>query len=93
MELRIAGTVGESIVDGPGFRFTIFTQGCPHGCEGCHNPQTHDFNGGIVVDTDQLYNEIIKDPLREERVFCVLYSASKIANIPYCVSLLLPIHD
>ena len=52
MELRIAGTVGESIVDGPGFRFTIFTQGCPHGCEGCHNPQTHDFNGGIVVDTD-----------------------------------------
>ena len=54
MKLRIAGTVGESIVDGPGFRFTIFTQGCPHGCEGCHNPQTHDFNGGIVVDTDQL---------------------------------------
>ena len=50
MKLRIAGTVGESIVDGPGFRFTIFTQGCPHGCEGCHNPQTHDFNGGIVVD-------------------------------------------
>ena len=60
MKLRIAGTVGESIVDGPGFRFTIFTQGCPHGREACHNPQTHDFNGGIVVDTDQLYNEIKK---------------------------------
>ena len=69
MELRIAGTVGESIVDGPGFRFTIFTQGCPHGCEGCHNPQTHDFNGGIVVDTDQLYNEIIKDPLLDGVTF------------------------
>ena len=58
MELRIAGTVGESIVDGPGFRFTIFTQGCPHGCEGCHNPQTHDFNGGIVVDTDPLLDGV-----------------------------------
>ena len=69
MKLRIAGTVGESIVDGPGFRFTIFTQGCPHGCEGCHNPQTHDFNGGIVVDTDQLYNEIIKDPLLDGVTF------------------------
>ena len=41
--IRIAGTVGESIVDGPGFRYTLFVQGCPHGCPGCHNPQTHDF--------------------------------------------------
>ena len=44
--IRIAGTVGESIVDGPGFRYTLFVQGCPHGCPGCHNPQTHDFDGG-----------------------------------------------
>ena len=36
MVIRIAGTVGESIVDGPGIRYTIFTQGCPHHCEGCH---------------------------------------------------------
>lgn len=35
----------------------------------------------------------MKDPLREERVFYAPYSASKIANIPYCVSLLLPIYD
>ena len=45
-KIRIAGTVGESIVDGPGFRYTLFVQGCPHGCPGCHNPQTHDFEGG-----------------------------------------------
>lgn len=69
MKLRIAGTVGESIVDGPGFRYTIFTQGCPHGCEGCHNPQTHDFSGGMIVDTDQLYSEIIKDPLLDGVAF------------------------
>ena len=40
-KIRIAGTVGESIVDGPGFRYTLFVQGCPHGCPGCHNPQAH----------------------------------------------------
>ena len=44
--LRLAGIVRESIVDGPGIRFTVFCQGCPHACDGCHNPETHDFNGG-----------------------------------------------
>ena len=42
--LRVAGVIDESIVDGPGIRFVIFTQGCPHNCPGCHNPQTHDFS-------------------------------------------------
>ena len=45
-ELRIADVIGESIVDGPGYRMTVFTQGCPHHCEGCHNPHTHSFDGG-----------------------------------------------
>ena len=61
-ELRIAGTIGESIVDGPGIRYVLFTQGCPHGCPGCHNPQTHDFNGGKVVDTAALLADIRKNP-------------------------------
>ena len=46
MNLRIAGVVKESIVDGKGLRFVIFCQGCPHNCPGCHNPHTHDFEGG-----------------------------------------------
>ena len=62
-ELRIAGLAPESIVDGPGFRFTVFTQGCPHHCEGCHNPNTHDFGGGEVVDTDTLWERISTDIL------------------------------
>ncbi|MCD8248802.1 MAG: radical SAM protein, partial [Lachnospiraceae bacterium] len=53
-ELRIAGTVQDSIVDGPGLRYVIFTQGCPHHCPGCHNPQTHDFAGGSVADTEKI---------------------------------------
>ncbi len=63
MQIRIAGTVSESIVDGVGFRYVIFTQGCPHGCPGCQNPQTHDFGGGRLVDTDELFRECIEDPL------------------------------
>lgn len=62
-KLKISGIVKESIVDGPGIRYVIFTQGCPHHCIGCHNPQTHDFNGGKYIDTETLYEEIVKDPL------------------------------
>lgn len=61
--LRINGVVPESSVDGPGLRYAIFTQGCPHGCEGCHNPQTHDFAGGREADADELLAEIERDPL------------------------------
>lgn len=56
MKVRIAGIVPNSIVDGEGVRLTVFFQGCPHKCVGCHNPQTHDFNGGILVDTDEIVN-------------------------------------
>ena len=63
MLIRLAGLVPESFVDGPGIRFAIFTQGCPHNCEGCHNPETHDFNGGRLADTDKIYNKIKQYPL------------------------------
>ena len=58
MKIKLAGLVSDSIVDGPGFRFTIFTQGCPHRCEGCHNPQTHDFEGGRYADCDRIMEKI-----------------------------------
>ncbi len=69
MELRIAGTVNDSIVDGPGIRFTIFTQGCPHHCEGCHNPQTHSFEDGELVDIDVLFKKIQGNPLLDGVTF------------------------
>lgn len=61
--LRLAGVIRESVVDGPGWRFVVFSQGCRHNCEGCHNPQTHDFNGGYMSDVDKIIGEIKKDPL------------------------------
>lgn len=61
--IKIAGVVNDSIVDGEGFRFAIFTQGCMHNCPGCHNPQTHDLNGGYTADTDELFAQICENPL------------------------------
>lgn len=69
MKLRIAGTANDSIVDGPGIRFTVFTQGCPHSCKGCHNPQTHDFSGGELVDTDELLAKVKGNPLLDGVTF------------------------
>ena len=63
MDIRIAGTVNDSIVDGPGLRFAVFTQGCPHHCPGCHNPNTHDFKGGHLADTDALIAAFKGNPL------------------------------
>ncbi len=61
--MRIANTVSDSIVDGPGLRFTVFTQGCPHHCPGCHNPETHDPAGGREVSVAELEEEMGKNPL------------------------------
>lgn len=69
MEIRIAGTVQDSIVDGPGLRYVVFVQGCPHHCEGCHNPETHDITGGKLTDTDLLYEECIENPLTKGVTF------------------------
>lgn len=63
MNIRIAGTVNDSIVDGPGLRFSIFTQGCPHHCPGCHNPETHDPNGGHDAQTEEIIEKMGKNPL------------------------------
>lgn len=63
MKIKLSGLVADSIVDGPGFRFTIFTQGCPHRCEGCHNPQTHDFEGGRYADCDKIIEKIQQNKL------------------------------
>jgi len=63
MKLRIAGIANDSIVDGPGLRLTIFAQGCPHFCPGCHNPKTHDVLGGYEIDVEEIINMAEKNPL------------------------------
>ncbi len=67
--IRIAGIVRESIVDGPGLRFTIFCQGCPHDCQGCHNQETHDFKGGYDCQIQKILDAIDQDPLLDGVTF------------------------
>lgn len=61
--LRLFGEVTESITDGPGLRYVIFTQGCPHYCPGCHNPESHSFTDGYLVEEEKVIEEILKNPL------------------------------
>jgi len=63
MQVRLFGIEKSSIVDGPGIRFAVFMQGCPHACPGCHNPESHDFNGGYFSETDEIISEFNKNPL------------------------------
>lgn len=67
--IRLAGVVRESIVDGPGLRFTVFCQGCPHGCEGCHNPATHDFEGGYDCEISKIIAAVDENPLLDGVTF------------------------
>ncbi len=62
-KIMLSGIVEESIVDGPGIRYVLFTQGCPHKCKGCHNPQTHDLNSGTYTEIDKIVEDINKNPL------------------------------
>ena len=62
-DIRLAGVIRESIVDGPGIRFVVFTQGCFHNCKGCHNVGTHNPNGGYLSNTDNLLNAIKQNPM------------------------------
>lgn len=62
--MRVQAILPESIVDGPGIRFVVFTQGCPHACPGCHSPQTHDPAGGRELAPEEL-TAALKESLAE----------------------------
>lgn len=59
MKIRLAADLQtDSIVDGLGIRTVIWTQGCSHNCKGCHNPSTHDFKGGELIEIDDVLDAI-----------------------------------
>ncbi|MDR1270849.1 MAG: anaerobic ribonucleoside-triphosphate reductase activating protein [Planctomycetaceae bacterium] len=68
-KIRISGFVNESVVDGPGIRFVIFVQGCQHDCPDCHNPQTHDPQGGEEMAIEEILAMIDSNPLLDGVTF------------------------
>ncbi|MDR0832076.1 MAG: anaerobic ribonucleoside-triphosphate reductase activating protein [Bacillales bacterium] len=63
LKLKVANIVQDSTVDGPGFRVTIFTQGCLQRCLGCHNPLTQDLKGGIELTSLEVIEKCLNNPL------------------------------
>jgi len=61
--LELSGIVSDSIVDGPGIRTTIFSQGCPHHCPGCHNPETWEFGCGTLIPVEAVAEIVQSNPL------------------------------
>ena len=68
-KIRIAGIESESITDGEGIRYVVFCQGCPHHCEGCHNPSSWDFNAGIEVSIKDIISQIKQNDLLDGVTF------------------------
>lgn len=62
MRMRIAGILPNSLVNGDGVRYVVFTQGCGHGCRGCQNPDTWDFNGGKEMTVTEIAADYRKRP-------------------------------
>ena len=63
--IRISGIIEDSIVDGPGFRTVVFTQGCPRRCRGCHNPQTQDFDKGETRSVESILSIVTNNSLTD----------------------------
>ncbi len=60
--ISVLSIVEDTMVDGPGFRTSIYCAGCRHRCPGCHNPQSWDFSGGQAMTTDEIMRIIEADP-------------------------------
>jgi anaerobic ribonucleoside-triphosphate reductase activating protein len=71
--MRYSGLIRNDLAAAPGVSVTFFTQGCPHRCKGCHNPETWDFDGGKEFTYDVL-NDILAALCANgiERNFCVM---------------------
>ena len=63
MQIRLAGIVKESVVDGPGIRMVVFVQGCPHHCPGCHNENTQDPFDGYLSTVQEVIDQLPSNPL------------------------------
>jgi len=88
--MRIAGLVHDSIVDGPGLRYVVFTQGCSLCCAGCHNPDTWDRSGGTEISVDEIIKEMLSNPLTDG---LTLSGGEPFEQAADCASLAAAAHD
>ena len=63
--ISILEIVEDTTVDGPGFRTSVYSSGCPHHCPGCHNPQSWNIENGHPVEIDEILKVILDDPFAD----------------------------
>lgn len=91
--MRVAGLVHDSIVDGPGLRFVVFVQGCPHHCPGCHNQGSHDPKGGKEMAATEIAEQMLSNPLTDGLTisggepFAQAWDCYALANFAHCEGL------
>lgn len=56
--MRVAGLTKNDTTNGEGICVSLWVQGCPHHCKGCHNPESWDFNGGEHINNWRLIEQI-----------------------------------
>lgn len=93
MKVRTAGAVRHSSVNGPGVRYVLFFQGCPHHCRACQNPETWDPRAGRETDTDAVIADILAvryldgvtlsggDPLAQPEAAAIIAQACRAAGL------------
>ena len=67
--ISVLSIIEDTMVDGPGFRTSVYCAGCRHQCPGCHNPQSWDFSGGQPMTTDEMMRVIEADPFAQGVTF------------------------
>lgn len=83
VSLSVLRIVEDTMVDGPGFRTSIYAAGCPHGCPGCHNPESWDIHSGYLIGLEEALRVILSDefadvtftggdPMYQARAFSLL---------------------
>lgn len=92
MKINVLGIEKHSSVNGPGVRYVLFTQGCPHHCPGCQNPESWRTDGGVLYDVEDIVKDIFStsyidgvtlsggDPLWQGKAVLELVKALKKKN-------------
>lgn len=77
--MRYSGIIYNDTAAAPGVCLTFFTQGCPHHCKGCHNPETWDYEGG-----QRFTNDVLEDIIRGLRANGVNRTLCIMGGEPLC---------